>query len=116
VARGDFDAARFVWLSSYSDPNSFLERMLSSGSAVGVNASRYSNPAYDALLARAAAEVDIGRRAALLREAETLALADQPVAPIHYLVGRRLVSPRVSGFADNPRGLYPSWLMTVTPR
>lgn len=116
VARGDFDAARFVWLSSYSDPNSFLERMLSSGSAVGVNASRYSNPAYDALLARAASEVDIGRRAALLREAEALALADQPVAPIHYLVGRRLVSPRVSGFADNPRGLYPSWLMTVTPR
>jgi pimeloyl-ACP methyl ester carboxylesterase len=52
----------------------------------------------------------------LLREAEALALADQPVAPLHYMVGRRLVSPRVSGFADNPRGLYPSWLMTVTPR
>lgn len=116
VARGDFDAARFVWLSSFSDPYAFLERMLSAGSAVGVNASGYVNPVYDALLARAAAEVDLVRRAALLREAEAMALADQPVAPIHYLVGRRLVSPRVSGFADNPRGLYPTWLMTVTPR
>jgi hypothetical protein len=52
----------------------------------------------------------------LLREAEALALAEQPVAPLHYMMGRRLVSPRVSGFVDNPRGLYPSWLMSVTPR
>jgi oligopeptide transport system substrate-binding protein len=116
VARGDFDAARFVWLAGFSDPYAFLERMLSAGSAVGVNASRYSNPAFDALLARATQEVDLTRRAAILREAEALALADQPVAPVYYLVGRRLVSQRTSGFVDNPRGLYPSWYMTVPPR
>jgi oligopeptide transport system substrate-binding protein len=116
VARGDFDAARFVWLAGFSDPYAFLERMLSSGSAVGVNASRYANPAFDALLARATQEVDLVRRAAILREAEALALADQPVAPVYYLVGRRLVSRRTSGFVDNPRGLYPSWYMTVPPR
>ena len=116
VAQGNFDAARFVWLASFNDPYAFLERMLSDGSAIGVNASRYANPAYDALLQRATQEVDLDRRAALLQEAETLALADQPVAPIHFLVGRRLVSRRVSGFVDNPRGLYPTWYMTVTPR
>ena len=116
VARGDFDAARFVWLAGFSDPYAFLERMLSAGSAVGVNASRYSNPAYDALLARASQEVDLARRAAILREAEALALADQPVAPVYYLVGRRLVSQRTSGFVDNPRGLYPSWYLSVPPR
>ncbi len=116
VGRGDFDAVRFVWLAGFSDPYAFLERMLSAGSAVGVNASGYSNPAYDALLARATQEVDLTRRAAILREAESLALADQPVAPVYYLVGRRLVSPRTSGFVDNPRGLYPSWYMTVPPR
>ena len=116
VARGDFDAARFIWTAGYGDPVVFLERMLSSGSTAGINPSGYSNPAFDALMARAAAEADVGRRAALLREAEALALADQPVAPLHFMVGRRLVSPRVSGFVDNPRGLYPSWLMNVTPR
>ncbi len=116
VARGDFDAARFVWLAGFSDPYAFLERMLSTGSAVGVNASRYANPEYDALLQRATQEVDLGRRAAILRQAEALALADQPVAPVYYLVGRRLVSPRVTGFVDNPRGLYPSWYMSVPPR
>lgn len=116
VARGDFDAARFVWLAGFSDPVAFLERLYSSGSAVGVNASGYTNPKYDALLERAQQEVELRRRAAILREAEALALADQPVAPVYYLVGRRLVSSRTSGFADNPRGMYPSWYMSVTPR
>ncbi len=116
VARGNFDTARFVWLAGFSDPYAFLERLLSTGSAVGVNASGYANPRYDALLDRAAHEVDLGKRASTLREAEALALADQPVAPIHYLVGRRLVAPRVEGFVDNPRGLYLSWYMTVPPR
>lgn len=116
VARGDFDAARFVWLAGFSDPVAFLERLYSSGSAVGVNASGYANPKYDALLERAQQEVDLARRAAILREAEALALADQPVAPVYYLVGRRLVSSRTTGFAENPRGMYPSWYMSVPPR
>jgi oligopeptide transport system substrate-binding protein len=116
VASGDFDAARFVWLAGFSDPYSFLERMLSTGSTVAMNASRYRNPAYDDLLQRAGQEVDLVRREALLRQAEGVALADQPVAPIYYLVGRRLVSPRVSGFVENPRGLYLSWYLSVTPK
>jgi oligopeptide transport system substrate-binding protein len=116
VGSGNFDTARFVWLAGFSDPYAFLERMLSAGSAVGVNASRYANPRYDELLRRASQTVALDARAAILREAEALALADQPVAPVYYLVGRRLVSSRVSGFVDNPRGLYPTWYMTVTPR
>jgi ABC-type transport system substrate-binding protein len=59
--------------------------------------------------------VDIQRRAAILREAEAIALADQPVAPVYFGVGRRLVAERVRGFKDNPRGVYLSWLMSVTP-
>lgn len=116
VGVGNFDAARFVWLASFSDPYAYLERMLSTGSAVGMNTSGYRNARFDELLASAAREVDVGRRAAILREAEAVVLADQPVAPVYYLVGRRLVSSRVQGFQDNPRGLYPTWLMTVTPR
>lgn len=116
VGVGNFDAARFVWLASFSDPYAYLERMLSVGSAVGMNTSGYRNPKFDALLAKAAQEVNVDLRAGILREAEAMALADQPVAPVYFLVGRRLVSKRVTGFADNPRGLYPTWLMSVTPR
>ena len=116
VAKGDFDTARFVWLAGFSDPYAFLERLLSAGSTAGMNTARYRNPAFDALLGRASQEVDLARRAALLREAEALALADQPVAPVYYLVGRRLVSAKISSFVDNPRGLYPSWYLSVPAR
>jgi oligopeptide transport system substrate-binding protein len=115
VGVGDFDAARFVWVASASDPYSYLERLLSTGSAVGMNTSGYRNPAFDTKLAEGSREVDVKRRAAILREAEAMALADQPVAPVYFIVGRRVVAERVRGFADNPRGLYPSWLLSVTP-
>lgn len=115
VGVGNFDAARFVWVASASDPYAYLERLLSSGSAFGMNTAGYRNPAYDAKLAEASREVDIKRRADILREAEAMVLADQPVAPIHFGVGRRLVAERVRGFKDNPRGVYLSWLMSVTP-
>lgn len=116
IAKGDFDSVRLVWLPNYSDPYSFLERLLATGSTVGVNQSGYNNPRFDALLLQAAQTVDLTQRAALLRQAEQMALDDQPVAPIHYLVGRRLVSNRVEGFVDNPRGFYPSWLYNVPIR
>jgi oligopeptide transport system substrate-binding protein len=115
VGVGDFDAARFVWVASASDPYAYLERLLSAGSAVGMNTSGYRNPVFDAKLAEGSREADVKRRAAILREAEAIALADQPVAPVYFLVGRRLVAERVRGFSDNPRGLYPSWLLRVTP-
>jgi len=115
VGVGDFDAARFVWVASATDPYAYLERLLSVGTSVGINTSGYRNPAFDAKLEQAAREVDLVRRATILREAEALALADQPVAPIYFGVGRRLVSERVRGFKDNPRGVYLSWLLSVTP-
>ncbi|MFM2110634.1 MAG: hypothetical protein RLZZ372_1558, partial [Pseudomonadota bacterium] len=49
---------------------------------------------------------DLAERAAFLQKAEALAMREQPIAPIHVYVSRRLVSPRVSGWVDNPRGLH----------
>ena len=64
---GDYDVARAGWLGDYSDPQNFL--MLLKGDNVGLNYSRYANPAYDALLSRAEAERDLGQRAKILAEA-----------------------------------------------
>jgi oligopeptide transport system substrate-binding protein len=116
IGKADFDAVRTVWVASASDPYAYLERMVSTGSAGAVNTSGYANPKFDERLEAASREADVQRRAAILRQAEAMALADQPVAPVYYLVGRRLVSSRVQGFADNPRGVYPTWMMTVSPR
>ena len=45
-------------------------------------------------------------RAASLREAEALALSEFPVIPIYHYVSKRLVSPRVTGWQDNPAGTH----------
>lgn len=116
IASGDFDAVRTLWLAGHSDALGFLERLDGSAAGTTMNQSGYSNARYDALLVRAQAEPDIAKRAAVLRSAEALALADQPVAPIFYFVGRRLVSPRLRGWEHNPRGIHVSRWMSVPSR
>lgn len=116
VGRGDFDATRFIWNAGYDDPLAFLERMSGGADAGSMNQSGYDNPRFDRLLQAAQQEPDAAKRAAVLRRAEALALADHPVAPLYYLVGRRLVAARVSGFVPNPRGIHLSRWLSVTPR
>jgi oligopeptide transport system substrate-binding protein len=109
VGRGEFDAVRFQWLAGTTDPVSFLERLESGAGAL--NQSGYANARYDALVREAEQTADIARRAALLAQAEALALAEHPVAPLYFYAGRRLVSTRVAGWVENVRGVHVSrWL------
>ncbi|WP_372619013.1 ABC transporter substrate-binding protein [Falsiroseomonas sp.] len=48
------------------------------------NRGRYSNPAFDALLDRALAELDDAKREALLAEATTMAFRDVALVPVHH--------------------------------
>ncbi len=48
---------------------------------------------------------NLAARALVLRDAEALAMTDHPVIPIYYYVGKRLVSPVVKGWIDNPRSV-----------
>jgi oligopeptide transport system substrate-binding protein len=116
IARGEFDAARVLWLSGHTDPMAFLERLDGSAAGTTMNPSGYASARYDALVTAAAGEADLARRADLLRQAETVALADQPVAPIYWFVGRRLVSPRLTGWSHNARGIHLSRFMSVPAR
>jgi oligopeptide transport system substrate-binding protein len=99
IDRGDVTQVfRASWLADYDDAYSFLQ-VLQSG--FGINLPRYANAEYDALLARAAAEVDAGRRRALLENAEQVMIADQPLIPLYFYVAKHLVSARVQGWRDN---------------
>ncbi len=49
----------------------------------GLNAGGYSNPAFDALLRRIAAELDPGKRTALMGEAVTITRNDMVYLPLH---------------------------------
>jgi peptide/nickel transport system substrate-binding protein/oligopeptide transport system substrate-binding protein len=109
LAQGDFDVARGAWYAEDTDPVSFL-RLLDSR-AGAMNLSRFADAAYDALLDRSDLTVDAAQRAGLLREAEARAMQLQPIAPLYVYVSRRLVSPRVEGWTDNPRGVHVNrWL------
>jgi oligopeptide transport system substrate-binding protein len=109
VGRGGFDAVRFQWLAGTTDPVSFLERLESGAGAM--NQPGWRAARYDSLVREAERTADPGRRAALLAEAESLALAEQPVAPLYFYAGRRIVSQRVTGWVENVRGVHLSrWL------
>jgi len=66
-----------------------------------VNLPHYASAEYDALLKRAAAEVDVRERRALLEEAERAMLRDTPLMPLYFYVNKHLVKPEVLGWYDN---------------
>ena len=113
LAQGDFDVARAAWYAEDRDAASFL-RLLDSR-ATGLNLSRFKDAPFDRSLDLADATADPVRRAATMRDAEARAMAAQPVAPLYWYVSRRLISPRVQGWVDNPRGVHLNRYLSLTP-
>lgn len=108
---GDFEVGYAGWAADVNDAANFLAILQSQASTS--NYARYRNPAYDALLAQAAASADLARRAALLAEAEALMLADAPIAPLFHGVSKNLVAARVTGWVDNAKDVHPSRFLSL---
>ncbi len=105
---GDFDIGRSTWILDFSDPSNILELF---GSTSEFNVGLYANPDYDALLADAAREPDLTRRAGILAEAERLAVDDVAVIPLSWVVVRNLVADDVTGLVDNAKNVHRTrWL------
>lgn len=49
---------------------------------------------------------DLAKRGGLMRQAEGLAMADQPVIPIYHYVSKNLVAKNVVGFEDNSKDIH----------
>jgi len=98
IDRGDVEMFRSSWVGDYNDAYTFAQYLKSD---FGLNLPHYRSAAYDALLTRAAAEVDAAARRALLEEAERVMLADTPLIPIYFYVNKHLVKPQVRGWYDN---------------
>ncbi|MGB0768441.1 MAG: peptide ABC transporter substrate-binding protein [Phycisphaeraceae bacterium] len=81
--KGNFDTRRAGWFGDYIDPTTWLDMHRTQDSN---NDGKYLNPAYDALLAEAALELDRAKRFELLADAEAMLLQDAPVTPIYYYV------------------------------
>jgi oligopeptide transport system substrate-binding protein len=89
---------RSSWIGDYNDAHTFLSVMQSGNPA---NMPGYENELYDALMLKAAIQVDLDKRRAYLEEAERVLLADHAVIPIYFFVSKHLVSPEVVGWGDN---------------
>lgn len=91
------------WIADYADPSAFLELFLTGG---GNNATGWSDPEYDRLVAAAAATADPEQRNALFHEAEERLLAALPVAPLYQGTRAYLASPAVRGWEPAPLGFH----------
>ena len=89
---------RSSWVGDYNDAHAFLSVLQSENAA---NMPRYASAEYDALLERAASQVDPEQRKLYLEEAERVMLADHPVIPLYFFVAERLVSADLQGWGDN---------------
>ena len=105
----NFDVARYLHVAGNYEPASFIQFLHSELSSR--NFTQYEREAFNELFLKAWHTNDPDERARLTYDAELQALADQPMIPLYFYSGRRLVRPNVSGWVDNARGVYPSrWL------
>lgn len=111
LRQGDYEVGLLAWVADVNDAGNFLYILQSS--STGSNYSRYHNPVFDGLMDKAAVTTDIAARAGVLREAEAIAMADQPIAPLYFAVNRNLVRTRVKGWLQNPTDVHPSRYLSV---
>ncbi|ACI99599.1 peptide ABC transporter substrate-binding protein [Rhodospirillum centenum] len=103
------DVTRHGWIGDFVDPNTFLELLRSD---IGKqNPSGYANPEYDRLMMEANRTQDPETRAALMRQAESIALEDAAVFPIYTYAAQHMVAKRVLNWGDDLLDNHPTrWL------
>lgn len=89
---------RLNWTGNYSDAHTFLTTLESDNSS---NLTGYKSNEFDRLMRQAEKELDLGRRASIMRQAESVMLADHPLIPLYFYVNKSMVSRRVEGWGDN---------------
>jgi oligopeptide transport system substrate-binding protein len=109
----NFMLGRSGWIADYDGAENYLGMYRSNAGTS--NYSGYTNTAFDTLYANALQQVDLTRRNAMLRIAETKMLESAPVLPLYFYVTKAIVSPRVQGWTDAPNGMHLSKYLSVTP-
>ncbi|MGB0845618.1 MAG: peptide ABC transporter substrate-binding protein [Thiolinea sp.] len=108
LKKGEAEIARAGWLMDYNDPVNMLDLLRSD---IQYNYGRYKNEEYDALLKKAATELDLAKRGELLQQAEKIALDESAVIPIYNYLAKNVVNPKVKGFKNNIKDVHRTrWL------
>ena len=91
------------WVADFADPVTFLG-IFTTGN--GNNWTGWSNPAYDHLIDEAAHTADAAARFELFHQAETLLLAEAPIAPLVYRTRAYLIHPAVKNWEPASLGIH----------
>ena len=100
---GNYQIARDGWVMDYNDPSNILQ-LTQTGN--GNNSSKYSNPEYDALLEKAAAEIDPQTRYGYFHQAEEMLMRDMGVTPLLYYNEMYLQSDKVKDSYHTADGIW----------
>jgi peptide/nickel transport system substrate-binding protein/oligopeptide transport system substrate-binding protein len=100
---GDYQISRNGWVFDYDDPSNFMECFQT---GFGNNDAKYSNPSYDSLMAKAAAEPDPKTRAGYLHQAEDVFMADMGTIPLAYYNEFYLQNTAITGSWHSPSGYW----------
>lgn len=118
IARDDIKNANYMlsrgsWFGDFGDPVTFLDL---SRTGDGNNDRKYSNPAYDAMLGRAAVEPDPTKRLGILHDAESMIVEQEcPILPLfHYNNFYMYDAHKVSGITSHPRTVQTPQIVKVS--
>lgn len=99
IRQQDYEIGILSEVPAFDDPTEFLIPYRSDAGLY--NHCGYANPAFDALMDKAAQATDDPTRREALEAAEHLLLADYPLVPLQYGVANYLVSPRLAGWRNS---------------
>ena len=99
IMAGNYDIGAMGWSGDYVHPMTFLALFVTGDVNNNVF---YSNPEYDALVARAANMTDAKEAFAVMREAEAIAAAEYPVLPLYYKANTMLMHNNIEGYFVTP--------------
>lgn len=97
---GDFELCRMNWTADFADPYTYLSMLLSNST---YNCSAVRNEKFDALVKASDSEKDSGKRAALMHEAEQLAVGEEfYIIPLFSMKSCNLIRPQIKGITQIP--------------
>ena len=96
---GQTDMILKDWYADYPDAENFLYPLLhGANKGVGGNVSFYGNPEFDRIVTAARREQDAGRRAAMYRQADSIAYQDAPMLYLYFFNELYAVQPWIRNF------------------
>jgi oligopeptide transport system substrate-binding protein len=99
ILAGNYDFGAMGWSGDYLHPMTFLALFVTDDANNNVF---YSNPEYDAIVAKAANMTDAEEAFEVMKEAEALGASEYPVMPLYYKNNMMLMHKNIAGYFVTP--------------